>query len=169
MELLIVISIVGIMLTVSLISMSQGRIEKELQVEANQLMAVIREAQNNALTGKKASDNVCGWGIYVSAAATDDYEMYYNTTTNCSSDTKNYDSGGVSNILGNYSLKNGVTFPASGGKKDIYFTIPHAIPYDDGGAITGNIQIQLTKGDRDYYVCVYEGGLIEAKKSESGC
>lgn len=169
-ELLIVISIIGIMTGISIVSLSGGRIEKELQAEANHLVAIIREAQNNALTGKQptAGTTVCGWGLYVS---TDDpqtnYIMYYNAESDCLAADKYYDFG-ASPISGNYSLKNGVKFdPAGITTKDTYFTIPHATPYEDGLDFDGNLQIQLIKGSRDYYVCVYQGGVVEAEKN--GC
>lgn len=58
-ELLVVIGIIGIMTSVGLVSINESRKSKELEIETRRVVAVIREAQNNAFSGKNA--DVCDY------------------------------------------------------------------------------------------------------------
>ncbi|KKR20862.1 MAG: Tfp pilus assembly protein FimT [Candidatus Moranbacteria bacterium GW2011_GWA2_39_41] len=58
-EFLVVIAFMGIMTAVSLVSFYDSKNKKAVETEARKVAAVVREAQNYALTGKNASAG-CG-------------------------------------------------------------------------------------------------------------
>jgi len=142
-ELMIVVAIIGIMSSVVIISMQNGKIEKELETAAREVAATIREAQNNALTGKNASSTnpICS-----------QYNFAY---TNGSS---NYSVNCSGNYSNNYTLKNGVTF-ASGG--NFNFSIPF-------GGVAAN-GIKITKNSICYCVAVNSSGSVEEKGRLANC
>jgi prepilin-type N-terminal cleavage/methylation domain-containing protein len=60
-ELLVVIAIIGIMTSVTIVSLSGARTNKALETAAREVASVVREEQNNALTGKNLDANSqCG-------------------------------------------------------------------------------------------------------------
>jgi type II secretory pathway pseudopilin PulG len=140
-ELMVIIGIIGIMSSVVIVSLQRGKVEKELETAAREVSAAIREAQNNALTGKSASssDPICT-----------QYDFTYYANANYSVGTV----GGLGCPLVGYTLKNGVTFASSG---SFSFSIPF-------GNISSGASIQLTKNSSSYYVCVSTGGAVTEQK-----
>lgn len=146
MELMIAMAIVAIMTVIGIVSIQSGKVKSQLEASAREVSVAIREAQNNALSGKNASiENNCN-----------QYDFTYGGTT--------YSVGTVSGSgcpLAIYALKNGVTF-ASGGNFNF------SIPLGTFSIISGGNSIQLKKGSDYYYVCINSssGNVYE---KQSGC
>ncbi|MFH0969473.1 MAG: type II secretion system protein [Patescibacteria group bacterium] len=143
-EVLIVIAIIGIMTAATIVSLQSGKTDKELETAAREVSAAIREAQNNALTGKNASSSC----------------QYYDFTYTASS--TNYSVGTVSGSgcpLASYTLKNGVTFVNGG---SFNFSIPF-------GGVTGISGIKITKNNVCYCVSINSSGSVEERGKLSTC
>ena len=136
-ELILVIAIIGIMSAVTIVSLQSGKVKKDLEVAAREAAAAIREAQNNALTGKNArsTNPIC--------------QQY---TFSYSQNSSNYQTNCSGNYLNSGTLKNGVTFANTG---SILFEIPFGVTNIASG---NTLSIQLSKGGDSYYVCVGEKG-----------
>lgn len=150
-ELIVVIAIIGIMAGVTIISLQDGKVKKDLEVAAREVSASIREAQNNALTGKNASsdpdpDIRCQQYTFSYTAGSSNYE------TNCSGNYRNFG-----------SLKNGVIFEDGG-------VFSFAIPF---GTANQPGTILLQKGTENYYtICVYSTGKVkefEGRQNQAYC
>jgi prepilin-type N-terminal cleavage/methylation domain-containing protein len=144
-ELLVVIAFISIMSAVVLISYSNSRNQRAVEMEARKVAAAIREAQNDALTGK---------GIIAT----------------CTSVNLTFPSATTYSIAGNiagcispavyYQLINGVTFTASD-------PISFSVPVGNVTIITG--KIVLHKGSSDYTVCVSLVGNVAEKIGNVAC
>jgi len=140
MELLIVIAIIGIMTAVLLVNLSGSRSQKQVEAAAREVAAAIREAQNNALTGK-------------------------NVTTGCSyiftynSGSSSYGISSCSNI--NYTLSNGVIFNNG---NNFTFSVPFGTV--SGGYAT---PIVIRKGTSQYTICVNSAGNVTEKSGNTLC
>ncbi|MFA5777501.1 MAG: prepilin-type N-terminal cleavage/methylation domain-containing protein [Parcubacteria group bacterium] len=138
-ELLIAIAIIGIITSVTIVSMGDRKRDAEVEVAARKVVAAIRQAQNNALAGKGASSS-------------------------CSQYNFTYGSSGYSmDCSGNYSvshtLENGITF-ANASANTVSFSVPFGTlnPASD-------TTIQLTKNSSTYYICVNKGGDVSEVKN----
>jgi len=92
-ELLVVIAFISIMSAVVLTSYQSSRTKKAVETEARKVAAAVREAQNDALTGKGAGG--CGGYVFT-----------------YTSGTGNYGIGGC--LTANYTMINSVTFSNGG-------------------------------------------------------
>ena len=142
-ELMIVIGIIGIMSSVTIISMQGGKTEKELEVAAREVSATIREAQSNSLSGKNASSD-CQHYDFTYAASSANYSVGTVSGSGCP--------------LSRYMLENGVVF-ANGG------SFSFAIPFGRLGDVSGGYSIRLNKRGSDYYVCLNDSGNVFEQKS----
>lgn len=145
MELVMLIAIIGIISSISIVSLVNSKRIAELDSAAEEVAAVLREAQNYALTGK---DIVTGCGNYTVAFAngTGNYRLH--------------NGGGTCLLNLPYVLKNGVIIS---GSTDTTFIAPHA---NISGMGAGWRVITLNKGGgTPIYVCINSAGLI--KKSMS--
>lgn len=141
-ELLIVIAIIGITTTVVLSDWSSTRTVQFLDNSAREVEAVVREAQNAALTGMQmsATDRPCGFRVTWGGS---DYTITY----------RYKDAGGTCNqssILTTHTLTNGVVFNSG---SNFEFTLPY-------GMVSANQTIVLTKLNSYRAVCVYTSGRI---------
>lgn len=139
-ELMVVIAIIGIMTVVSLVSYSDMRTRKDLEASARELASAIREAQNNALTGKLVGGDIpCSFTV---RGSSDSYIAEYAprdvATGGCGSATS----------IATHALPNGVS--VSGGP--VSFTLPN-------GTMGGG-HFALQKGTGEINVCVYQTGKI---------
>lgn len=137
-ELILATAIIGILSSVTIVSLQSGKVKKDLEASAREVSAAVREAQNRALTGKVAS-STC--------------KSYYFSYTGSSN---NYSIGGSGCPQIQYKLKNGVTF-ASGG--NFSFSIPFGV------LSSGKISIQLSKDSQSYYVCIGQSGSVTEQKN----
>ncbi|MDP3957110.1 MAG: prepilin-type N-terminal cleavage/methylation domain-containing protein [bacterium] len=138
-EVMVVVAIMGIMAVLSIVSLGNGRIQRDLEANAREFAGVVREAQNYALTGKQTGGGaVCAFSVTWTGSST--YELGSTASGDC---------GGSVTSLANYSLKNGVTLNNFG-------TISFALPW----ARTGGGQANFSKGSDTYSVCISADGKI---------
>jgi prepilin-type N-terminal cleavage/methylation domain-containing protein len=148
-EVLISVSIIVIISTAVLVSMRNNKTSKELEVAAREVAATIREAQNNALTGKKINDSdlPCKFGIHKTGNS--EYKLAYyhhDFGDDCSSPTFQ--------DIDTRTLKNGVIF--KGGFSLIYYSVPQ------GEFAAPNVRlVTLTKNEKYISICAYPSGKIE--------
>ncbi len=141
-ELLIVIAIIGIMSAVFMTMLSKStRTQKELEVEARKVLAVMEETRNLSLTGKNA-DSGCS-NIFTATVG-----------------TSNYGISGCNTV--NYTLENGITFNSGG---SFSFNVPHG---DISSGSSFPIDINLQKNGKNYHICIYETGKINLNGA-TGC
>lgn len=140
-ELLIVVSIIGIVSTIVLAGLNNGKTEKELEGAAQQVVSALRDAQNKSLTGSQfiAATTPCSYR-YTWSGGGSTIIYIYKSGSSCTQ------SATVSTL----SLPNGVTFSGSG-------TVDFSLPHGDTTATT----IRLAKNGSTKTVCVRDGGLIE--------
>jgi prepilin-type N-terminal cleavage/methylation domain-containing protein len=154
-EVVIVVAIVGIMSSVGVVSINQSRIRKEVESEALKVMAVIRQAQNNALTGKTQNQNggadfPCNYRV---DAGGNRYFLEYiykqNINSDCATTLDRFN-------VATQQLSGGVTFVAG---SNVNFDVPF-------GTASGNSQFELIKGNFRHYVCVCASGKVFDQRSE---
>lgn len=149
-ELLIVLAIVSIMSGITLVFLGSGRPERAVETNAQEITAVIHEAQNAALTGKKMTGNgipldntPCSFGVDWNTPNT--YRLLYA-----------YKTGGGSCVtpiaITSYVIKNGVTLS---GNNVVIFALPHAT-----SSLSAPTTIKLTKDSVSAVVCLYPDGRI---------
>jgi len=180
-EVIIIFTIIFIM-TAVLMSMSfKERSSKEIETVANEVVASIRETQNNALTGKQ-KDNMqlpCAFKFgFVNPESSDPsiynaYQMFYSSrdldATCPLDDASNINSSFLKTIV----LPANITITAHAEdtnkktyvKNHVIFTVPYGgftIKDDasDSNEYNG-IDIVVAKNDEKYHICVHETGLVE--------
>jgi len=165
-EVIIIFTIVFIMTAVLLSTSYKDRYRKELQAAAREVTASIREAQNNALTGKQKGSGTmpCAFQFQINSGS---YQILHKT--------RKLDEVTCGNIFDAFfdpvPLPNGVTMsattfnPVDPTHPDSAQTIEFDVPY---GKITANgdskysgIEIVLKKNNKYYHICLHTTGLIE--------
>lgn len=146
-EVVVVIAIIGIMSAVSIASYTTSKRNAELETSAEEIVAVLREAQNYALTGKETS-STCN--------------VYLVDFTNVSANYTLRNGGGCP-INQTYTLKNGVVVSSG---TDTTFTAPHATVNFVGA---GWRTITVSKGGIVANVCVNSAGLIKKMRIGAAC
>ncbi|MFZ2153619.1 MAG: type II secretion system protein [Candidatus Moraniibacteriota bacterium] len=149
-ELIVTIAIIGILSAVSITAMTIAKRNAEVEAAAEEVVAVLREAQNYSITGKDASPTC---GTYTVSFA----------NNNPSPSTCRIRNGLVSPCVldQTYALKNGVTFSSVGNTS---FTAPFGVVSPAVG--TRNI---VTKGGTSYTICVNAAGLITKRSGAVNC
>jgi len=140
-EMLVVLAIIGITSTILLVDWSGNRTIQYLDSSGGEVQAIVRSAQNYALTGVQgvAATQPCSFRIQWSGSS---YQiMYY---------YKNGGACGQLSTLSSYTLANGVTFDSAG---SFDFTVPYA-------TVSGSQTIPLVKLGVNHVVCVYTSGRI---------
>lgn len=137
-ELIVVIGIIGIMAAVSIVSLTKARNETAVEGEADKLVAVIREAQNYALTGKSADSECYRYRVSVSTSGKYSLENIKSTLEVCSLDYE-------------FPLENGVSSAIS---SSVTFDAPHAIVSSTG------VIFSLSRGGYICRVSINSVGLI---------
>lgn len=180
MELMIVIAIIGIMTSIILIYPSKA--DKEVEGAAREIAAMIRESQNNALTGKLLLDNEslklktpCSFSIRFFNKDANDLEIVStadlkNESTDCSID-RIYDQLPVSKILKNIKYNdNYASWPCEDG------IVRYVVPFGNiewcrpAGTDSAKIKIWSARDEGAIYtVCVYKSGKVEEKKGDQSC
>jgi len=138
---MVVIAIISIMTSISIVAFANSKRTTALETASREVMAVLREAQNYALSGKNI-DSTCASYNVLAVNSTGSYFLKNNCALNY-----------------NFVLKNGVTF-SSGGV--ISFLSPH------GKLNGGGNKFVITNGTNSYAICVNNAGLI-TRKSGSVC
>jgi len=156
-EILVVVAIIGIAAGIALISVGSGRTQKEVEGDARRLVGVLRELQNNALSGKHVvSGRVSCAFVFppsVAGATTVSPTYRYRNGATCASV--------LSGALPVFRLTPGVSISAANG--GVGFTVPWGEVWDGSlaGTIGSAVQYTLTKAGVTWSVCVYPGGRIE--------
>ncbi len=163
-ELMVTVSIIGIVTAVSMVSMGDTKTKKEVEGSARILAAAIREAQNYALSGKNIRDvgNIpCQFSVSVTG------DSYAVTQANSDSCAASFSGTSV-------PFANGVS--ASGGP--VFFQVPRAEPKNCATVsdpiaceLTGSTRVDFTvsKNGISQHVCVYPLGRVEERPIGSGC
>ena len=120
----------------SIASLVTAKRNSELDTAAEEVMAVLREAQNYSLTGKSISSTCISYMVDFTNGSGN-----YNLTNGCA-------------LNQNYTLKNGVVvFSAI----DTTFVAPHG-----DNSVPGSWRvITVSKGGTNIYVCINSAGLIK--------
>jgi prepilin-type N-terminal cleavage/methylation domain-containing protein len=133
-ELMITIAIMGIMTTITLVSMNKGRELWAVKTAAREVAATVRETQNNALTGKGLKDQTTSCVFR--------FRWVVDSSNYFMEDCKDQ----------SYVLKNGVTFSNLG---SITFEVPFSM-------LSGSTRtITVKKGASAYNICVYVSGAVK--------
>jgi len=159
MELMIVMAITGIMLSVVLVNMQNSRKNSEIEAAGMQLVSLLREVQNNALTGKKIGSEEgeysCAFQFKINANGS--YEI-----------ARGLKKDGNDSCEGGYDIEsspyaNGQLQQVRTTAQSIIFTVPH-------GERIGGSQIVLqhsADSNVKYSACISAGGNIEGIKGAS--
>lgn len=159
MELMIVMAITGIMLSVVLVNMQNSRKNSEIEAAGMQLVSLLREVQNNALTGKKIGsdegDYSCAFQFKINTNGSYEIARSLKQSGNDSCEggddmSDPYVTGGLQKVKLN-------------SQQTIKFTVPH-------GEMIGVSQIILqhvADSSVTYSACISAGGDIEGAKGSS--
>ncbi|MDO8529623.1 MAG: type II secretion system protein [bacterium] len=155
-ELLVVVAIISIMTAVTIVSLQGGKTEKELEIAAREMVADIREAQNNALTGKNASSTCIEYHFLY----TNKGKVYYTGGWPCPNIVRNIYIDKkimikVPNPIGPFGFSFSIPFGTIGN-----FQPPLSGPSDV-------YSVELTKNSKSYFICVTQAGSVYEKKD--GC
>lgn len=128
-ELLAVIAVIGIMTTVTFVSLNRQKADEEVRVAAEELAKHINEMRQQALTGDTESANkACGFGLdFFDDAGQKKYRTFYSKSATSCVDT--YDASNT-NTVKIYTWNNAkVNMEKFGGgvPTDIFFEAPFAI------------------------------------------
>jgi len=150
LEVMAVIGIIGIMASMTVVSMNDARTNASLESAAEEIIAVMREAQNYSLTGKEITTG-CG-KFRVSRVNGGSYRLRIyetNSETPCS---------GVNYL---YTLNNGVELDSS--NWEINFTAPHG-DIISTNCLSGGVnweRIRVGRSGKYYTICFNKAGLIK--------
>ena len=154
-EILVIIGIMGIMLSVALVSLSGGRTSAKLDAAQREVASAIQTAKSNALQGKTASGSVPKyWGIYFD----NDNKTYKIVPSNAPGTDI---AGGTET----YTLSNGVTFSVTNvTSRRIYFSIPNGNILRGNGSLyasgdTATVTVSISGLNKT--VSISSGGVIK--------
>ena len=174
-EVIIIFTIIFIMTAILLGTSYKDRSKKEIESVAREVAATIREAQNNALTGKQKENDYmpCAFKF---AFQTHSYEIkrsYRAVDDVCPPDTSD---GVDQSFLKTVQLPEGVrmnsiTKKYNGSTSDTDDNIIFLVPYGDFIVTQRNndatdakgidVRIERDDGSERYHICVHATGLIE--------
>jgi prepilin-type N-terminal cleavage/methylation domain-containing protein len=158
-ELLIVLAIAGIMLSVALINIQNSRKNSEIEAAGMQLVSLLREVQNNALTGKKIGS---AEGEYSCAfQLTIDTDGSYEIARSLKQPGE--DSCEDEGVMDDAYITGELQKVQISSSQTIKFSVPH-------GDITGISMITLqhvADPSVTYTACISSGGNIEGVKGGS--
>ena len=165
-EMMVVISIIGIVSAVITTSLSSYRSLRDTDRAGHVFGATLREAQNYALTGRtdSLSQENCYFGIRITSA--NDYSLvnYYRSGGTCLS----------FNTVSTYTLPAGVQFSGIASYPTVFaFSLPRAEVYTGGAGALGSLGMSqlfgFTKAGQTSYVCLYPTGRIENQGTLNSC
>lgn len=163
MELVIVIAIIGIMVSLGLVSLTENRNRKQVETEARKVVAVIREAQNNALAGISIMSGryPCSFDVLLRPGGSQTgYDLRY---TFKSSITGNCSTGTTTQVLNGRSLESGVVFSSPAAEVPLSFSVPF-------GRVGGEQLITLSKvSGQSFSFCVCASGKIVENGNCGNC
>lgn len=164
LEVMVTIAVIGIMVSVTFVSLSGQKKREETRVVAEELVAHINEIRQQALTGDAVDGNnnnrACGFGIQFYEGSK--YRIYYRRTGQCSA--TNFGDASTTPVLFDWTDgKVSFTFTPTGSDY-IFFRVPFANSF-------GNIEkIQLQhKSDSSYTYCVILNTAGSASAVQGNC
>lgn len=150
LELVVLIAIIGIISAISIVSLVDSQRNAEVEAAAEEVVAVLREAQNYALSGKVIGAGGVGCSNYQVSFASGSPDYSIEMTGPCSG----------ANL--NYTLKNGVVVTSIVDIGNVSFSAPHGTSPNQGYLV-------VEKGATSYSVCINKAGLITKKSGSAGC
>lgn len=143
-EIMIVIAIIGIVSGILFFSLSTEKPTREVEASTREFIGIVREAQNNALSGKQliAGTDPCYYEVNWSGSSYTLRYQYKDAAGNC---TQHSDAA--------YTLKGGVAFSSAA---SLQFKVPHA----QLDFASGSRAVVLTKSSATRVACVYFNGRI---------
>lgn len=164
MELLVVTAIIGILTSITIVSYSQSRTDRQLEVAGREVAGALRDIQNAALAGKKDGVNpsraICRHRLDMTSGSSA-YRWNYQYKDNSNPPVCAL----TGNMTAPMQLKDGVQF--SGGLTWVSFGLPHAA-LDSSAGVNGGA-IVLRKATRNYYVCACPSGDIKESRTACSC
>ena len=152
LEVVIVIAIMGILSMITLVSWSQSRTEKDVELAVREFQAIMRQAQGNAMVGKMDPNNPnntpCEYRLLTvgNSAPYTQYKLAYKYKNGPTC------SGGLQ-TLQTFTLPNGVVFSNKWSDDGLVFTLPTG-----SGTAANTSSIALTKGSVTRNICVPQDG-----------
>ncbi|NCC70408.1 prepilin-type N-terminal cleavage/methylation domain-containing protein [bacterium] len=145
-EIIVVTSIIGLLMSLSLASFRDGTAGTLLESEAVEIKSVIKKAENNTITGLQNLDQNSGgsYGIYFSINTPKKYYFYLDKNKN-----KLYN---LEEKIFEYSLINSEIngFSTLAENLDILFYSENADLYINGEALENNLTINLMDRNNSY-------------------
>jgi prepilin-type N-terminal cleavage/methylation domain-containing protein len=171
LEMVVVVAIIVIMTMVMFVISFKDRSSKELEAVGREVSAAVREAQNNALTGRQRDNDLlpCSFAFILNGSSGYSIRGTQRTVdTFCPTDT-DVSAYGVPFLSVDVSSNDmSITGHDSRGRVSdhVIFTVPYGKYYDSGTQETvpstgTDFVIKKNKEDKKFHVCVYSTGLIE--------
>lgn len=156
LEILVVIAVIGIVSSVILMSTGNARTEREVSSASQDVVGLLREAQQYALTGKQFvnSTDPCQFRVTWNSGSASLTTTYYYKGSNGVCDQ--------SVTVSTFNLQGGVVFANSG---VVDFSLPHGRP----SFATPNVALQLSKAGVSGVACVYQSGLVKNALGTTNC
>lgn len=170
-ELMVTVAIAGITASIILVNLNNARLDRQVLAESQKVAALIRESQNDALTGRSSigTEKNCWYGVEF--VPTNQYSKvsYAKAGGGCGT--------AVRTSRGDYTLMNGVTFTIPV-QNTIAFALPRGEVWRGNDAAsmaqvvasaTSIYTVEVTKSGHTAYVCVYTGGRVEESGVGNSC
>ena len=173
-EVLVVIFIMVLGIGITLASFSDTKPIDEVEAATRHLAALVREAQNNSLSGKQQVEsgslvatclNGIEWGGNVSSGI--DFILYSHKSSDC---------GPSGKIVSRTETMKKVTLEGAAGGASVFFSVPSGkigtsgFPFIGGLANSAQLKIQSTvKPSVFSLVCVYPNGRVEEVFGSASC
>lgn len=160
-ELLVVISIIGLVATLALVNYRNGQRKYILTQAVQQLVSDIRKTQNMALSGFDISSQYNGYGIYI-AKNESSYLIYGNKN----SDPNYQPSDDIIETISLPVIINIKSVSPASNKLHVFFEPPQPITYLNGNNTAGvseNITLELEDFSLSKTVRVSTAGLIQVE------
>lgn len=169
-ELMIVITIIGILSTVVILNFRSGGTRSALRQVTQQVVSDIRRAQSLAVSSTRAqSKTTCGFGIYyVDPGVYGIYNGPDSQVVDCSAENKNYEVGRDDVFVGISVLDNNIEFISP--FPDIFFEPPDPKTYINNdssvSASPGQIVLRIVGGTCPQdcsTITITTAGLVEVQ------
>ncbi len=156
-EVLVVVAIIGIASAIILVSIGNGRTQKQVEGDARRLVGMLREIQNDALSGKQVvlGRISCAFVFPPSASAETIISPTYRYRNGASCAST------LSDDLPSLNLTPGVSISVA--NAGVSFVVPWGEVWDGSltARLASTVQYTLVKSGVTWSVCVYPGGRIE--------
>ncbi len=143
LELMVVVAIIGIMSAAGFASLSDGRNQKAVDLEARKVASVLRMAQNYAVSGRALDINKIPCKFIFTSSVAGSYSISYTyrgPTGTC----------GASEVISTYNVDGNVVITGT--------TVSFARPRGDANV---DAQVGLSRSGAASTVCVVKGGVIK--------